>query len=127
MKSSLAPMTLVLASGIDLSKVESVVIFPPYASDVVREIMHVRERGLQVSIVALGISYIFSVSFIKHLSRAFTYVSEGALGPRREAFYWFFMPIFVVASLTLLFMSIVLSLYLKVIMLRPLSFVVESL
>jgi len=132
---SIAPLTLVLAKLLSLlpffeiDRVEVFVdrFFPQYTAKVVHEIVQLQKRGIQSSFLALFISYLFSVGFLKTMSRAFSYVSDGTFGERREVFYWLIMPLLMLASVLVLTVSFFLSVYLKVILPRPLSAISDTL
>ena len=126
---SIAPLTIVLVHILSLlpffeiERVELILdrFFPQYTSKVIHEIINVQQKGVQTSFVALGVSYVFSVGFLRNMSKAFSYVSEDLLGGKRELFYWFLMPLLMLAFVLVLSASFFLSVYLKVILPRSLS------
>ena len=130
---SIAPLTVVLIHllsflpffGID--KIELLLdrFFPQYTSQVIHEIIRLQHKGFQGSFLALGVSYVFSVGFLKNMSRAFSYVSGNILGGRNELFYWFLMPILMLVFIIILSAFFLLSVYLKVVLPRPLSVISE--
>lgn len=117
-----APLTAVLVYIISLSSlldIESIELllnklFPQYTSRIMDEIIQVQRKGTQTSIVALGVSYIFSVGFLKSLSKAFSYVSESLLGGRREVFYWLIMPVLMIVLAIVVSVSFFASVYMKI-------------
>ncbi len=120
---SMAPLTIVtlniagLLPIFDINRVEEIIdrFFPQYTTKVIHEILEIQKRSAQSSLIALGLSYVFSVGFIKNISKAFSFVSEGTVGERREIFYWIIMPIMVLASLSVLSVSFFLNIYLRLI------------
>ena len=126
---SIAPLTVVLVHLLSLlpffeiERIELLLdrFFPQYTSRVIHEIIQLQQKGFQTSFLALGISYVFSVGFLRNVSKAFSYVSEGLLGGKREVFYWFLMPVLMLAFVSILSASFFLSVYLKVILPKYLS------
>ncbi len=121
---ALAPLSVILVSFADLlpffdiDRLEAIAdrLFPRYASDIVHEVLDLRRRRTESSLLAVLISYIFSVGFIRSMGKAFSAVSEGVFGERREAFYWIFMPIFLLAVVLFILLSFALSVYLKIVL-----------
>jgi membrane protein len=119
---SMAPMTIVLLNLIsflpvlDIEKVEATLenMLPQYTGVVVREILEVQKRSHETSLIALSLAYFFSVGFIKYLGRAFSFVSDGRLGGKRELFYWVFMPVFLLGAILVILTFFFLSLFVKV-------------
>ncbi len=120
---SMAPLTIVtlniagLMPIFDINRVEEIIdrFFPQYTTKVVHEILEIQKRSAQSSLIALGLSYVFSVSFLKNMGKAFSFVSEGSGGERREIFYWFIMPVLVLAGLAVVSVSFFLNIYLRLI------------
>lgn len=120
---SMAPLTIVLLNlvsllpMVELSEIERTLdrFFPQYTNRVVQEILEVQKRSGQTSLIALGVSYFFSVGFIKYMGRAFAFVSEGELGEKRELFYWLFMPVFLLGTVLVISLSFLLSIYIKLV------------
>jgi len=131
---SLAPLTIVLVNLLSLlpvmdpRNIEEITdkIFPQYTLKIVHEILEVQKRSRETSILALLLSYFFSVGFVKHIGRAFSLVSEGRMGEKREIFYWFFMPVFLLGTVVLISLSFFLSVYLKLIIPKGFALVVEA-
>ncbi|WP_457599918.1 YihY/virulence factor BrkB family protein [Hydrogenivirga sp.] len=130
---SMAPLTIVLLNllsflpVVDIGEVEQTIdrLFPQYTNKVIHEILEVQKRSRETSLIALGLSYFFSVGFIKYVGRAFSFVSEGELGERRELFYWFFMPVFLLGIVLTISLSFFLSIYLKLVVPPAYSAVVD--
>ncbi len=126
---SIAPLTIVLIHLIsflpffEISRVEPFLdrLFPQYTSRVIHEIIQVQQKGTQTSFLALGVSYVFSVGFLRNLSKAFSYVSEDLLGGKREVFYWFLMPLLMIALVLIISLSFFLSVYIKLVLPKSLS------
>ncbi len=130
---SMAPLTIVLLNMLsllpitDMGEIERTIdrIFPQYTNTVIHEILQVQKRSRETSIIALGISYFFSVGFIKYVGKAFSFVSEGELGERRELFYWFFMPLFLLSVVLVMSASFFLSIYLKLVIPKGYSVLID--
>ncbi len=118
---SLAPLSFILISFIDfipnfdLNRFEIIIkqIFPSYATDIIGEILEVKDRRIKASLLAFLISYVFSVGFIRNTAKALSYVSEDFLGERKEWFYWILMPVFLIGGLGIISLSFMLSIYIK--------------
>ena len=120
---SMAPLTVVLLNMLsllpitDIGEIERTIdrLFPQYTNTVIHEILQIQKRSGETSIIALGLSYFFSVGFIKYVGKALSFVSEGEFGEKRELFYWFFMPLFLLSVVLILSVSFFLSIYLKLV------------
>ncbi|NPB08193.1 MAG: hypothetical protein GXN96_04610 [Aquificae bacterium] len=97
--------------------------FPSQTHAVLKEIFKVKQYGKVASFLSLILSYLFSVNFVKKLSRSFTYVVGELHRKRGELFLSFFLPVLLVLlGLSVsLFFSV--SLFLKVYMKGVFSFV----
>lgn len=130
---SLAPLTIVLVNllsllpAMDPRKIGEITdrIFPQYTLKIVHEILEVQRRSKETSALALLLSYFFSVGFVKHIGRAFSLVSEGKMGEKREVFYWVFMPVFLLGVVALISLSFFLSVYLKFILPKGFALLIE--
>lgn len=130
---SMAPLTVILINLlgflplIELSRIEETIdqIFPQYTNKVIHEILEVQKRSKETSAIALGLSYFFSVGFIRYLGKAFSFVSEGELTERRELFYWVFMPAFLLGLVLIISSSFFLSIYLKLVVPKNYSVIID--
>ncbi|NPA41597.1 MAG: hypothetical protein GXO18_04915 [Aquificae bacterium] len=132
---SIAPLTIVLVNAlslmpvIDLDRIIETVdrILPQYTNKVVHEILALQKKSGQVSFIALGLSYFFSVGFIKNLGKAFYFVSEGLLGQKREFLYWLLMPVLLLVFILVMSAFFFLSLYMKFVIPKTYTFVSDLL
>ncbi len=131
---TMAPLTIVLLNllsflpMVDMGELERVVdrLFPQYTNRVIHEILEVQRRSKETSFIALGISYFFSVGFIKYVGRALSFVSEGRMGEKKEIFYWLFMPIFLLAVVAVISAYFFLSIYIKLVVPRTYSLIADA-
>ncbi len=130
---SIAPLTIVLVNilsllpAFDLEKLELTIdkVFPQYTLKVIHEIIEIQRRIKETSLIAILLSYVFSVGFIKHMGRALSLVSGGELGEKREPFYWIFMPVFLLGVIVAIFLTFLLSIYVKFVIPKGLSIFVD--
>jgi len=130
---SLAPLAVVLFSFADLipflsiDRIESAVeqLFPRHTASILHEILEVRRRRTETSLLAFFLSYVFSVGFIRSMAKALSLVSEGVFGERREILYWLLMPLFLLGGAVILFGGFAISLYLKFVLPGGYRFAVE--
>jgi len=118
---SLIPMSVVALGFADLiplfdpRQLEGIVekLLPQYASGLVREVLEIRNRRAETSLLAFLTSYIFSVSLIRSMGKALFFVSGGIFGERKEILYWILMPLTLLMGSAVLLLSFALNLYLK--------------
>jgi len=117
----LAPMLLFLtalslyAPFLDLNKLEELLEreLPAQTGVVLKELMRVKEQAKTVSVFSLALSYLFSVNFVRKLSKSFSYVVEDRHLKRSNLFFLLSLPVWFLlfgASVSLFFS---LSVYLK--------------
>ena len=98
---AIAPLSIVIFNllsflpFIDVDRITDFVdnFLPQYTNKVIHEIITLQSHGKQASIIAIALSYFFSVGFVKNLSNALAFVSENTLGRKRELIYWAVMPV----------------------------------
>lgn len=130
---SVAPLSLVLLNllsllpAVDPEKLRDFLmhVTPDYASKVVGELLEFRQKGKETSILALSLSYFFSVGFVKQLGRSFTFVTDGLMGAKGEIFYWFFMPALLLVTVIVIFATLSLSIFLKFVLPLKVSLLLE--
>ena len=87
--------------------------FPDYTHSVLNELFEVKERAKKVSAIALLISYIFSVNFLKNLNLAVKEISEGNQGLHKGYIIWIIFPLYLLIGILILTVSFGISIYLK--------------
>ncbi len=119
---SLVPLMIIavnlvpLLPFVDFYKLEELLIkwFPEHAQKVMYELLELQRRGTKTSIIALALSYFFSVGFMKKLGMSIGFVTEDKFRERGELFFWFFMPLLLLVGVILFSLTFFLSIYLKV-------------
>ncbi len=130
---SLVPMMVIavnlipLLPFVDLNELERLLIkwFPEHAQRVMAELFELQRKGKSTSAIALGISYFFSVGFIKRLSMSLSFVSEHRFKERGEIFFWIFMPLLLLLGTLLFAGAFFLSIYLKLLFPKLIPMLVE--
>ncbi len=98
-------------------------LLPQYAGEVITRLARVYESKAVFSSLSVALAYLFSVSFAKNLYKSFAYVSHG-VKRRGEAFFWVFVPIFIMSFSLLSVLMLSLFALLKFLPLKmPLGFV----
>lgn len=118
---TVAPLSIVLTTlaslspFVDVAKIEAFLEenLPQMSATVVRELLSARERGQETSLLAVGLSYFFSINFVRTLGRALESVSEGVFGSVREVFLWLTMPLVLLVGASSVSLLFALSLYIK--------------
>ncbi len=129
---AIAPLSIVLFNLLSLMPfidTERIVEFvdnflPQYTNKVIHEIITLQSHGKQASVIAVVLSYFFSVGFVKNLSKAFAFVSENTLGQKHELVYWITMPILLLVLVLILALFFFINLVIKMIVPLNYSFVI---
>ncbi len=119
---AVAPLFIVLISLasylpiIDLEQIEFFLLqtFPEYTHKVISEILEVRSRAKETSLIAFLSSYFFSVNFLKNLNYAVRSVTNDMLGFQRTFIMWIIFPLLLIGGSILLSVAFAITVYIKV-------------
>ena len=119
---AIAPLFIVLISlasylpVIDIEQIEFFLLqtFPEYTHKVISEILEVRSRARETSLIAFLSSYFFSVNFLKNLNYAVRSVTEDLLGFQRTFIIWIVFPLLLIGGSILLSVAFAITVYIKV-------------